>query len=145
MLVFEQADRRFWCSPRAWALLARLARLRGWEPGEPPRAIGPDGAETPLWGLPEDGLPADVRLEVSPAEALELARALREALPDLPRFDALEHKSAFQLDLPGQPTVRVVPDGVSVSPYEYFSGANREAMAAFIALCEGGGFTVRSM
>jgi hypothetical protein len=76
---------------------------------------------------------------VTPEDARALADALERALPDLPRHDALGHKT-FQIpDLPGVPLLRVE---TPVNPFEWLSGSNRKELEAFLRLCRQGGFEI---
>jgi hypothetical protein len=73
---------------------------------------------------------------VSAKDARALADALEQALPDIPRHNALEHKCMV---IDGE---RLLPEGVRVSPYERFSGSNRLHLEKFIAFCRNGGFRI---
>ncbi|MBC7833765.1 MAG: hypothetical protein H7Y88_01520 [Phycisphaerales bacterium] len=141
MLVFTGPSGQFRCPSRAWGLLARLAQVNGWSPTGYPRLIGPDGEE--VWQSTELTGSADgFSVLVSEEDARALGAALKAALPDLPRFDALAHKSPATLDLPNRVPIRIINPGESISPYEFFSGANREALTVFVRLCESGALTV---
>jgi len=76
---------------------------------------------------------------VSSEDAQALANALERALPDLPDHDATEHKT-FEVDqLPG---VRLARIATPISPFEWFSGPNKEHLQDFIVFCRQGGFEI---
>jgi hypothetical protein len=142
VLTFQGAGGQFWCSAQAWAMMARLARDRGWVPEGVPEPVddGPRSDFAPdHWDYNRPG----IVLAIPDHDARTLADALESVLPDLPRFDALEEKALCHLDLPGSLPVRVIRPGAAVSPYEFFSGSNRQALERFIALCRAGSLTVR--
>lgn len=146
MLTFSGAGGQFWCSAQSWAMMAKLARDRGWSPeGIPEPVEGPEAGSVRSDFAPDhwDYTRPGIVLSIPDGDALALADALESVLPDLPRFDALEEKALCQLDLPGSLPVRVIRPGAEVGPYEFFSGANRRALERFIALCRAGGLTVR--
>jgi hypothetical protein len=75
-------------------------------------------------------------LRASAEDARALADSLERALPDVPSHDALADKV---VTVGGE---RCLPLGTAVSPFEWFSGANRRHLEEFIALCRQGGFAI---
>lgn len=157
MLTFSSPGGTFWCSLQSWQRLAKLAADRGWAPTGIPRPAAdnqPDEwaaflprnyppGEYDTGNTPQNGEPWYAKGVIIPNEdSLALADALEAALPDIPRFDALSEKTVSQIDLPATIPFKVLRPGVQVSNYEFFSGANRQALERFISLCRAGPVTV---
>jgi hypothetical protein len=159
MLTFSSPGGTFWCSLQSWQRVAKLAADRGWSPSGIPRPASSDGSDEWAAYLPGDFPPQEFAGDdadkaqteqpwyskgiILPVEdSLALAEALETALPDIPRFDALSEKVAYQLDLPSTIPFKVLNPGVQVSNYEFFSGPNRQALERFITLCRAGPVTV---
>ena len=86
-----------------------------------------------------DGYYSNSGSHVTAADARALAKALEKALPDLPGHDALAPKTFEDPRLAGE---RFLRRGTPVTPFEWFSGANKEHLKGFIALCRQGGFEI---
>jgi len=154
MLTFSSPGGTFWCSLQSWQRLARLAAEHGWAPTGIPRPVSEPDSEDWAAFLPHDASvdspdspdspePWYARGVVIPDEdARALADALEAALPDIPRFDALAEKTVARLDLPATIPIKLLRPGVKVSNYEFFSGANRQALERFISLCRAGSVVV---
>jgi hypothetical protein len=102
---------RHWFDDRSWDRIRELARAYGWmgatiEPGD----------------------------YVTEEEAVSLADALEEALPDIPDDDAVGGRTEWIGDY-HLPTA-------GVTPTEWFSGAAKIYYKEFIRHCRAGGFTV---
>jgi hypothetical protein len=143
MLTFTTPAGMFWCSLESWQRLFALAREQGWTPSGIPEPIltepwDPLTDEPPPLPPPWGNAQGPLRLRIAEEDAASMADALENALPDIPRFDALSEKTLFRIDSTTMIPVRVLKPGVRVSHYEYFSGANRVAMERFISLLRSG-------
>lgn len=133
-------------SPMSWTMVLWLAQHSGW-------AFAPEFIRDgrPVRPGAEAGGAGGGALEFDDARAWSLAEALERALPDLPDHDAMTHKAAWTIDLPpwSDPSgrrltkLRYVRSGEKVTPFEYFSGSNKDRIRRLIGFCRAGGFSVR--
>jgi hypothetical protein len=94
-------------SEQDWLAMLRLAKVYGWQ-----------------------GYPMDT-CAIGPTVASTLARALRDAMPDIPRHDALREK----FDDLGAP----YPTTCEINLFEWFSGQQgRDILGRVIRMCDTG-------
>jgi hypothetical protein len=95
--------------------------------------VGEDGAG-PDW---DGGYFTNDDQRVTTEDAAALADALERALPDVPRHEAMAHKT---VELPGG--LRVMKADADESPLEWFSGEGRDQLVEFIRYCRAGEFVI---
>lgn len=121
--------------PRAmWVSMLKLASSKGWEPAGTEVPDGWDGE----W---KGTYMANAGQRVTDTDAGNLADALGSALPDVPDHDAMADK-VVERKLPDGRVFRGVPQGVTFTPYEVWSGKSREDLVKLIGLCRKSGFTI---
>lgn len=115
-----------------------MAQLYGWRPQGTSllqRLTAEPDAEDVLGSYyPKEGQ------TLSQADAKAIAKALTEALEDIPDFDAVEHKTEYQVR-DGQ-KIRVVKPNMKFNLFEAFSGDNKKLVRDFIWFCKQGEFEV---
>jgi len=118
-------------SNRSWRNVLKLAYEYGWKPL---------GTEMDEWiGRPDEwngGYFSNDLQWVAEGDAARIANALEDALKDIPDHDVdeteVEHElvwAIFNFDDP-------------VPPLEYFSGAGKQKIRAFVEFCRAGGFRI---
>jgi len=122
----------------AWSQLLELALRGGWIPA------GTCMQERDRNGVPIDGSWCDPAWDgrydsndyqfVTAEDAMNLAAALEQILPDLPDHDALGHKTHTVTSSFGT-VVRMTDSRPPVNPYERFSGAGKRSLVRFIEFC----------
>lgn len=127
-----------------WLALLGLAFRYGWRPRgtvEPPHwEFNPWSRTEANWSGKDYFSTLGQR--VSDEDAAAMAKALGEAVVNLPAHDALSGKSVWTLDLPDWPPIHWVTQGQGVTPAEFFSGPRRGKVEQFISNCRKGGFTI---
>jgi hypothetical protein len=148
-----------------WPDMLHLAELYGWEPEG--TTLDPEHLASVMQeeDLPPEEAAAQIAQAqeswqggygtndfqvVSAQDAAALADALERALPDLPKYNALEHKgrdvSSFPPELCDQLRAlgvsQLIPADADINPFERFSGRGRDYLRGFIAFCRAGAFNI---
>ncbi len=103
-----------------WASIQRLAVVGGWER----RPSGLNKGD-----------------KVGKVEARQLSLALKSVLDDIPKHDALAHKTV-EVIVNGE-AMRRPKDGMSCNLLEAFSGQGRELIETIVAFCGRGCFKIK--
>jgi hypothetical protein len=151
-------ERYFRVGNVAWAKALHLARNHGWEPaGTIDDGFGPAMCNGDDF---EPGCP--IREErgrydyndgwvVTHDDARAIADALEKALDDIPSFESVSTKWAEEpvtplakavAELAGDQAARVRGPNRVLSPYEFFSGGDKQMVWEFIAFCRQGAFRI---
>ncbi len=120
-LLSEAGGRTFHLNNLGWGNLLQLALTNRWKPERP--------ADFYLYN---DGQ------TVSDIEARALAHAIEQALPDVPDFDAMAHKTGEVLI--GEHAIRVLK--AEVNACELFSGENKDLLREFVQFARNGAFQI---
>lgn len=126
-------------SQQAWQKLCLLALMGGWKPeGTHNRYQIFEGGVLIKDGETRNGSYFfNEGRSVSDNDAENIADALKQVLPDIPRHDARNHKTEESGNgLSGL-------DGGHLSPLEYYSGEMRKRVIEFIQFCREGCFQIQ--
>jgi hypothetical protein len=114
----------------------QLAQLHGWKP-QGTNLI--TDIQSDYEELIESYYPKDGQV-VSKNDAKELAKALTDALEDIPNHDAVAHKT--EMHIRNGKEVRVVKPNVRFNLFEAFSGDNKKLVKDFVWFCNQGAFEI---
>lgn len=143
--VATGAGGKFACGYLEWGMLIKFAYESGWRPLgtiEPPdwdHKRNPDG--TPARWFKNNYF-SKFGQRVTDDDALAIAVALDNSLPDVPDHDAMLHKVAAEIEGSGLARMRVLRPGVRMNSFEFFSGENKAKLRQFIEFCRAGGFAI---
>lgn len=128
-----------------WGMVMKASYSWGWKPqgtlapagwSDKP---GPDGAPRKWF---KNNYFSRAGQVVTDEDASAIARAIENALPDVPDHDAMLHKVGSFIDFPDNRQLRSLRPGSRFNAYEYFSGANKRLLRQFMELCRAGGFVI---
>lgn len=128
-----------------WGMVMKAAHQWGWkprgtlEPADWSSRKGPDG-EPRRWY--RNNYFSRAGQQVTDEDAAEIGRVIEDALPDVPDHDAIAHKVGSTIDMPGAKQLRILRPGVRFSPYEFFSGPDKQLLRRFAEICRAGGFQI---
>lgn len=143
--IVTGAGGKFVCGYIEWGMLIKFAYESGWRPLG---TIEPDNWEEKRNA---DGTPARwfknnyfsrFGQKITDEDALSIAVALENSLPDVPDHDAVSHKVAAEIEGAGLGRMRMLRPGVRMNSFEFFSGESKAKLKQFVKFCRAGGFRI---